>query len=267
MLAVLSPAKSLDLSPPPVEVKSEPPALMDETQELMKTTRNLSQKKIRELMKLSEDLAKLNYDRFRSFELPFTEANAMPAGFMFNGDVYRGLDFRTLKKKDIAYAQDHLAILSGLYGLLRPTDLMQAYRLEMGTKLATRRGKTLYAFWGDRITEELNAWLKGHDDNSVVNLASNEYFKAVRPKKLDGRVVTCVFEDWKAHPDEGKVISFLAKLARGRMARFIIENRIDRVDGLKEFNVEGYAFQPKRSTDDTLTFSRKFVPIAERAAK
>lgn len=267
MLAVLSPAKNLDTSPPPLAVKSAPPALMDETQELMKTTRNLSQKKIRELMKLSEDLAKLNFDRFRSFELPFDDDNAMPAGFMFNGDVYRGLDFRTLKKKDIQYAEKHLAILSGLYGVLRPTDLMQPYRLEMGTKLATRRGKTLYAFWGDRITEELNAWLEGHDDNSIINLASNEYFKAVKPKKLNGNVVTCVFEDWKTHPDEGKVISFLAKLARGRMARFIVENRIDRAEGLRDFNVEGYAFQKKRSTDDTLIFSRKFVPIAERAAK
>ena len=165
MLLVLSPAKSLDLTPGP-RVSVTQPALMDDTESLMKTTRNLSQKKIRELMSLSDALAKLNYDRFRSFELPFTEDNALPAAFAFDGEVYKGLDARSLRGEDLAWAQDHVAILSGLYGLLRPLDLMQAYRLEMGTKLSTRRGANLYAFWGDRITEELNARLASHEDRA-----------------------------------------------------------------------------------------------------
>lgn len=262
MLSVLSPAKALDMTPPPLKVTSTQPALMTHTEELMKTTRKLSKKAIAELMHLSDDLAKLNHQRFRSFELPFNDGNAMPAAFMFNGDVYKGLEARTLNDDDLEFAQDHLLILSGLYGLLRPKDLMQAYRLEMGTKLSNPRGKSLYAFWGEHITDELNNTLAAHDDDTLVNLASNEYFKSVKVKKLDSKVVTCVFEDWKTHPDEGKVISFKAKVARGSMARWLVQERLDRREGLKDFKVGGYGFRADRSTDDKFVFSRKFVPAA-----
>ena len=259
MLAVLSPAKSLDLSPPKAPLPTTQPALMKDAESLMKTTRNLSQKKIRELMSLSDDLAKLNYDRFRSFELPFSDDNALPAAITFDGDVYKGLDARTLSPDDLAWAQDHLAILSGLYGLLRPLDLMQAYRLEMGTRLATRRGKTLYAFWGDRISAELDRRLAEHETPTLVNLASQEYFKAVQRKPLKARVVTCLFEDRKPGK-ERNVISFAAKRARGLMARWMIEQRVEREDGLRDFAAERYRFAKQHSSDDTLVFSREFIP-------
>ena len=261
MLAVLSPAKNLDLSPVDVDVTPTTPALMTDAESLMKTTRNLSQKKIRELMKLSADLAKLNYDRYRSFELPFTPDNALPASLVFAGDVYRGLDARSLAAADLEWAQDRVLILSGLYGVLRPLDLMQAYRLEMGTRLATRRGKNLYQFWGDRIRTVLDETLEGHADPTLVNLASNEYFKAAQAKQLDRRVVTCVFEDWKKDPNEGKVISFMAKLARGKMARYIITERLEKVEDLKSFKLERYRFDKKRSTEDRWIFKRKFIPV------
>lgn len=261
MLSVLSPAKALDTSPAPFALSTSQPVLMDHAASLMKTTRNLTQKKIRELMSLSTDLAKLNYDRYRAFELPFTDDNALPAIFTFNGEVYRGLSARTLKAGDVDWAQDHVAILSGLYGILRPKDLMQEYRLEMGTKLTTRRGKNLYAFWGEHITKTLDEWLEGHDDRTLVNLASGEYFKSVKTKKLTAPVVTCVFEDWKKHEDDGTVISFMAKHARGLMARYIIESRVDRAEGLKDFKSSRYAFRPDRSTEEKLVFSRKFVPV------
>lgn len=267
MLAVLSPAKSLDLSPASIPLETSTPALMDDAQALMKTTRNLSQKKLRELMKLSEDLAKLNYDRFRSFELPFTDDNALPASLAFAGDVYRGLDARSLSAADLEWAADRVLILSGMFGLLRPLDLIQPYRLEMGTKLATRRGKNLYEFWGGRIREQLDATLEGHADPTLVNLASNEYFKAAQAKQLakDGRrVVACVFEDWKQDPNEGKVLSFMAKVARGAMARYLITERIDRAEGLKDFAVDRYRFDKRRSTADKWIFKRKFVPVANK---
>lgn len=264
MLAVISPAKNLDLSPVERQVDTTQPELMSDAQSLMKTTRGLSQTKIRELMNLSADLAKLNYDRYRAFEVPFTNDNAQPAALVFNGDVYRGLAARELSPEDLGYAQDHLAILSGLYGLLRPLDLMQAYRLEMGTRLPTRRGKNLYEFWGDRVADRLDAALEGHEDDTLVNLASNEYFKVVRAKKFVRPIVECVFEDWKNTPNDGKVISFMAKVARGRMARYMITQRVDRVEGLRDFNVERYRFAAKASTSTRLVFRRKFVPASAK---
>lgn len=265
MLAVLSPAKSLDLSPPPVAVKPTVPALMEEATSLMRTTRGLSQKRIRELMKVSEELAKLTYDRFHSFELPFDENNAMPAALVFDGEVYRGLSARSLGKADLEWAQDRLAILSGLFGLLRPLDLIQPYRLEMGTRLKTRRGTNLYGYWGDRIARRINEVVAGHRDPTLVNLASTEYFKAVQRKALDGPVIHCIFEDWKEREDEGSVIGFLAKRARGLMARYLVSERVDRADGLKDFNVERYAFRPARSTKDRWVFSRQFVPAGAKS--
>lgn len=264
MLAVISPAKNLDLSPIERAVDTTQPELMDDASSLMKTTRGLSQTKIRELMNLSASLAKLNYDRYRAFELPFTNENSMPAALVFNGDVYRGLRARELSDEDLDYAQGHLAILSGLYGLLRPLDLMQAYRLEMGTRLPTRRGKNLYEFWGERVAARLDAALDGHEDDTLVNLASNEYFKVVRAKTFARPIVECVFEDWKNTPDDGKVISFMAKVARGSMARYIITERVDRVEGLRDFGVDRYRFAAKASTPTRLVFRRKFVPSSAR---
>lgn len=262
MISLLSPAKNLDFSPPELDVHPTQPRLMEDTATLMKTTRRLTQVKIRELMKLSPELAKLNYDRYRAFDLPLRPDNAMPAALAFNGDVYRGLDARSLAPEDLAWAQDHVWILSGLFGCLRPLDLIQPHRLEMGTKLATRRGKNLYAFWGDKVRTLIDESLREHADPTVVNLASNEYFKVVGAKHLDRKVVTCVFEDWKQHPDEGKVISFLAKMARGKMARWIVTQRLDRADGLRDFAVDRYEFQARRSTEDRLVFAREFIPAS-----
>ncbi len=261
MLAVLSPAKKLDLTPQPLALAPTTPTLMKDALSLMRTTRGLTQTKIRELMKLSPELAKMNSDRYRSFELPFTPSNATPASFAFAGDVYRGLDARTLSGSDLEWAQDRVLILSGLFGLLRPLDLIQPYRLEMGTRLATRRGKNLYDFWGGRVRELLESTLEGHDDPSLVNLASNEYFKAVQAKRFGRRIVHVVFEDWKEDPDEGTVISFMAKVARGMMARYIITERIDRAEGLKDFAVDRYRLDEARSTADRWIFKRKFIPV------
>lgn len=261
MLSVLSPAKKLDLTPPPIAVAPTTPSLMKDAQTLMRTTRGLTQAKIRELMKLSPELAKLNYDRYRSFDLPFTPANATPASFAFAGDVYRGLDARSLARPDLEWAQERVLILSGLFGLLRPLDLIQPYRLEMGTKLATRRGKNLYEFWGDRVRKLLDSALQDHDDPTLINLASNEYFKAVQVKRLDRRVIHIVFEDWKQDPDEGTVISFMAKVARGQMARYIITERVDRAEGLKDFAIDRYRFDASRSSTATWVFKRKFIPV------
>jgi cytoplasmic iron level regulating protein YaaA (DUF328/UPF0246 family) len=268
MLAVLSPAKALDFSPALVPVKPTEPTMMREASMLMRTTRGLSQKRIRELMNLSPDLAKLNYERYHSFTQPFDADNAMPAGLAFNGDVYRGLEARTLSATQLDWAQDRIAILSGLFGLLRPLDLIQPYRLEMGTRLKTRRGENLYEFWGDRIAKEIKTNLKQHDDSTLVNLASNEYFKAAKSKTLKTPVVECVFEDWKSHPDEGTVIGFLAKYARGLMARYIVTGRVDRAEGLKDFNEQRYAFQTDRSTPTRWVFARQFIPVelARRSA-
>jgi cytoplasmic iron level regulating protein YaaA (DUF328/UPF0246 family) len=264
MLAVLSPAKALDFSPAPVPVRSTEPVLMNDARMLMRSTRALTQKRIRELMNLSPDLAKLNHQRYRSFELPFNPDNAMPAGLVFNGDVYRGLDARSLDAEQLEWAQQRLAILSGLFGVLRPLDLIQPYRLEMGTRLKTRRGENLYTFWGDRIASQLQKRLADHDDPTLVNLASNEYFKAARAKSLKTPVLECVFEDWKQDPNEGTVIGFLAKYARGLMARYMIEQRLDRVDGLKDFKVDRYEFQPTRSTPERWVFSRPFIPVQSK---
>lgn len=260
MLAVLSPAKSLDESPLAFPVPSSQPAMMKDAESLMRTARGLSQKKIRELMKLSPELAKLNYDRYRSYQLPFTDDNALPSALMFDGDVYKGLDARSLSEADLAWANDHVAILSGMYGFLRPLDLIQPYRLEMGTALKTRRGKNLYAFWGDKITKHINDVIQTHKDPTLVNLASGEYFKSVRPKKLKAPLLTIRFEDWKDEARSPNVISFLAKRARGTMARYIVQERLERAEELKDFDVGGYAYQADRSSEDELVFGRKFVP-------
>jgi cytoplasmic iron level regulating protein YaaA (DUF328/UPF0246 family) len=254
MIAVVSPAKKLDTLPVDLRVSATVPPLLDQTEILMKTTRRLKPRDLQDLMGISEKLASLNHGRFQTFQTPFSEDNAKPAALTFSGDVYVGLDAGTLTDPDLEWAQDHVAILSGLYGMLRPLDLMQPYRLEMGTRLKTRRGKDLYAFWGARITDHLKDQLAAHEDHTLVNLASIEYFKAVKPRDLPGPVITPVFKELR---DGGpKVISFMAKRARGLMTRFMVQQRLDRPEGLKDFSAEGYRYDPKLSDETRWTFTR-----------
>lgn len=255
MLVVVSPAKNLDFETPvPVKTATQP-ALLNDSEQLAERCKTLSPAEIGSLMHISDKLATLNANRFAEFHTPFTKENARQSLFAFNGDVYAGLDAYTLSDKAINYAQSHLRILSGLYGVLRPLDLMQAYRLEMGTKLDNNRGKNLYEFWGSDITLELNKALVAQKDNVLVNLASTEYFKAVKKKHLDGMIITPVFKDWKN--GQYKIISFFAKKARGMMARFILENEVSDVDGLKAFSGGGYTFDEAQSSATELVFLRK----------
>jgi cytoplasmic iron level regulating protein YaaA (DUF328/UPF0246 family) len=205
-------------------------------------------------MGLSDNLGALNYERFQAWDRPFTEDNAKPAILAFKGDVYKGLDADSMTEKQLEWAQGHLRILSGLYGLLRPMDLMQPYRLEMGTKFANQRGKDLYQFWGNIITDEINSLLSNAKSPVLLNLASNEYFKSVQQKNIAGRIVTPVFMDKKG--DKYKIISFYAKKARGLMSAFIIKNKITAVDGIKKFNVDGYSFNSAMTDGDSWVFIR-----------
>ncbi len=205
-------------------------------------------------MGISDKLGQLNAERFRTWHTPFTPDNARQAVLAFKGDVYTGLDAERFSEKEFEIAQKRLRILSGLYGVLKPLDLMQPYRLEMGTKFENRRGKDLYAFWGSKVTDELNRLLKA-DDGVLVNLASNEYFKSVRKKDLEGRLVTPQFKDWKN--GQYKIISFYAKKARGLMARYVIKERITHPDGLKDFTYQGYRYSAEHSKPDSLVFLRE----------
>jgi cytoplasmic iron level regulating protein YaaA (DUF328/UPF0246 family) len=254
MLTIISPAKKLDSAPVSLALPVTQPVLLGDTEQLMKTTRLLKPKDLKDLMGISDKLADLNHARFQAFTTPFDQTNAKPAVLTFNGDVYLGLDAPSLDENELAWAQEHVSILSGLYGLLKPMDLMQAYRLEMGTRLKTARGKNLYAFWGDRVTNQLTAQLAEHTDNTVINLASKEYFKVVQPKRLPGAVVTPVFKEIK--DGKARIISFFAKRARGLMTRFMVQERVDRPEGIKDFNGSGYRFNPALSTDDQWVFSR-----------
>ncbi len=254
MLILLSPAKSLVEGPAVIGLPATQPALLDQTETLMKTTRRLSGPKLQKLMGISDNLADLNRRRFRDWTTPFTTENARQAVFMFDGEVYRGFDASTLNTEDLTFAQDQVVILSGLYGALRPLDLIQPYRLEMGTKLNTRRGKDLYAFWGKRITDRLNQLTEGHDDRTIVNLASKEYFKSVQPAQLAGPLVTPVFKDIK--DGKARVLSFFAKTARGKMARWAIQNRATTVDQLRAFDGGGYVLQTKLSDETHWEFHR-----------
>ena len=255
MLAVVSPAKALDFSPAPQDLPATRPELFDQTLLLARTTRRLTRPKVAALMDLSDKLAELNVARFRAFEEEQTADNAKQAVLAFAGDTYRGLEAGTLSAEDLAWAQDHLRMLSGFYGVLRPFDLMQPYRLEMGTRLATRRGESLYDFWGERITQALNRALAGHDDPTLVNLASIEYFGAVRTKTLAGPVITPVFREERDGVE--KIVSFSAKKARGMMARYIVTRRLDRPEGMKDFAEEGYRYRPAASSEHQWVFSRK----------
>lgn len=255
MLIVVSPAKTLDYESPLATQKFTQPELVEYSKQLIDVCRQLTPADIASLMKVSDKIASLNVARFEQWSEEFTTENARQAILAFKGDVYTGLDAQTLSDADFEYAQKHLRMLSGLYGLLKPLDLMQPYRLEMGTKLANEQGSNLYQFWGSIITEKLNAAIEAQGDNVLINLASNEYFKAVKPKLLDAQIITPVFKDCKN--GQYKVISFYAKKARGMMARYIIENRIDSVADLTQFDSAGYYFVEEESSPTELVFKRE----------
>lgn len=254
MLVVLSPAKNLDYETAPVTSQYSEPRMTDDASELIERCRELSPAEIGSLMKISDKLAGLNAARYQEWQLPFTTDNAKQAVLAFNGDVYSGLEATTLSDEDFNYAQSHLRILSGLYGLLKPLDLMQPYRLEMGTRLSNQRGKNLYEFWGDKIATQLNDDAKDVSAQTLINLASNEYFKSVDLKTLTLNVVTPVFKDMKN--GQYKVISFYAKKARGMMARFIVENKVTEPEGLKDFDTAGYQYCEAMSKPEEPVFIR-----------
>ena len=259
MLILLSPAKSLDYDTPlPSGLAHSLPTFRAESAQLIEVLRQKSPQDIASLMKISDTLAALNVARYEAWSPKFSARNARQALLAFNGDVYEGLDARTLAPGDLDWAQQHLAILSGLYGVLRPLDWMQPYRLEMGTRLATALGSTLYQFWGPRIAQHLNDRLQGEAEPTVLNLASQEYFKSVDRKVLRARVVECVFEDWSS--GRYKIVSFYAKRARGLMARYAVTQRITTPRLLEGFDLDGYAFAPASSDADRLVFRRKAPP-------
>lgn len=255
MILVLSPAKALDFNTPATIADCTQPDFLDQSQLLIKRLCTLSPPDIEKLMGVSSPLAVLNASRYAAWARPFTPENAKQAILAFNGDVYEGLDARTLCPADLRFAQDHLRILSGLYGVLRPLDLMQAYRLEMGTRLSSRRGKDLYAFWGNRIVDSLNSALLHANASVLVNLASAEYFRAVKLQRLAVPVIQPVFEDWSA--GKYKVVSFFAKRARGLLARFAITGRLLQPKGLQAFADEGYAYTAMASDETRWVFRRK----------
>jgi hypothetical protein len=257
MLIVLSPAKSLDYTTPPVTNVHTMPDFLARSKELIATMRKFSPAELGSMMSISDPLAQLNAERFAQWTPKFTPKNAKQAVLAFNGDVYDGLQAVDLTARQLEFVQQHVRILSGLYGLLRPLDLMQPYRLEMGTRVANARGTNLYAFWGDTVTEALNAELEQHKARVVVNLASEEYFKVVRPKVLDAEIITPVFEEWKG--GQYKVISFFAKRARGAMARYAAVKRITSPTRLKQFDLDGYAFDAAASDSTTWRFRRRLA--------
>lgn len=254
MLALISPAKTLDYETAlPTDIYTQP-RLLEQSQQLIDVCRKLSATEIASLMTVSEKIANLNAERFRDWNAEFDFSNARQALFAFKGDVYTGLDAYHLKDQDIDFAQQHLRMLSGLYGLLRPLDLMMPYRLEMGTKLKNTRGHNLYEFWGSIITDQINQDLAEIDAKVLVNLASDEYYKSVNEKNIQAEIIKPVFLDQKN--GKYKVISFYAKKARGLMARYLIENKLSQVEQLKAFDSEGYYFDAESSSNKELVFKR-----------
>ena len=254
MLIVLSPAKSLDYKTP-VKVKAPTlPEFVSESAKLIAELKKLSPQEVANLMGLSDQLAALNVGRYRDWSKKFTDENSKPAIYAFDGDVYDGFDVKTLKAKSIDFAQDHVRILSGLYGALRPLDLMQPYRLEMGTSFKNARGKDLYAFWGERVTDSLKSVLEKQKKPVLLNLASEEYFKVLQAKNLECPVISPVFQDGK--DGKYKIISFYAKRARGLMARYVVENRITDPADLKGFNLDGYKYVASESKPEKPLFRR-----------
>lgn len=264
MLAVISPAKKLNYDQNPVDMATTDLTFPREAMELVKVARQLSPADLSALMHISDDLAQLNFERFRDYKQDGSNQR-LPAIQAFKGDVYVGFDVDSLKQDDLAYAQDHLRILSGLYGLLRPLDMVQAYRLEMGSKLKTPKGANLYQFWGDKIALALNDAMEASNAAGLVNLASMEYFKSVKLKALSKPVINVNFKEFKN--GEAKVISFNAKKARGMMARYMAEQRVDHADGLKDFAIDRYAFNPDLSNEGNWIFTRDFIPVSQQQQK
>ena len=257
MIVVLSPAKSLDFTSPPAVATHTQPCFLEESQLLIDRLREFSPLEIGRLMGISDQLAALNATRYRDWQLPFSPDSAKQAVLAFNGDVYEGLSAATLSPDDLDFAQDHLRILSGLYGLMRPLDLIAPYRLEMGIALVNPRGKNLYEFWGERIVDALNLALQGVKAKALVNLASQEYFKSIKSPRLAVPVIEPVFEDWSASQRKFKIVSFYAKRARGLMARYVVTQRLKSAAGLKDFAAAGYAYTPEASTATRWVFRRK----------
>ena len=254
MFFVLSPAKNLNEKDPAPVSQYTQPALLDEAEKLMQELRPLAPQDLAELMHVSDKIALLNAERNAAWHTPFTPENAKQAVYLFNGDVYEGIDAASLPEKGVQYLQNHVRLLSGLYGVLRPLDLMQPYRLEMGTPFANSRGKNLYEFWGGRITELLNQTLAEAGSDTLINLASQEYFKSVDTKKLNARLITPVFKDEKN--GQYKIISFYAKKARGLMVRYAADHNITEPEALKDFDYEGYAFNEAASSENEWVFLR-----------
>lgn len=255
MLAIISPAKTQDFSDPGFHAQYSQPELLDHSARLVELLRKKSKKKLMQLMDVSEQIAELNVQRYQEYHTPFTPANAKQAVMAFKGDVYTGLEIESFDESQLNFAQQHLRILSGLYGLLKPLDLIQPYRLEMKIPLSNRRGKNLYAFWGDRITALLNTALEEQEDQYLINLASNEYFKAVNQKKLNAEIITPEFRDMKN--GKYKMISFFAKKARGSMAAFLLKNHLQNPEDLKAFDVEGYFYNEELSQGSNWVFTRE----------
>jgi len=254
MLTLLSPAKKLNFDPAATSLAVTEPLLAKDTAELAKVAKTQSAEDLKRLMHISDNLANLNAERFKAFNLKGQSNSAKSAGLAFDGDVYWGLDAKSLSDEDLSYAQDHLRILSGLYGVLRPLDAIQPYRLEMGTKLTTKRGKSLYDFWGSSLAVMLNKHLEGHGDKTIINLASNEYFKAVDKKTLQAPIITAKFLEEK----EGKIrpVQYYTKFARGLMARWIMQTRADRTEELKDFNLGNYKYDRAASSETLFVFVR-----------
>ena len=254
MIITLSPSKGQDFEAPLPSRKHSKPLQLKDSELLIRELRKIKQPALRKLMDISDNIADLNVERYKNFTTPFTMKNARQALFAFKGDVYGGIDVENFSAEDLAWAQDHLRILSGLYGCLRPLDLIQPYRLEMKTKLANPRGKDLYQFWGESITEALNKALRKQQQPVLVNLASNEYFKSVKPKQLEGRVLDINFKETKN--GKTRVVAIFAKRARGMMTDYIIRHRIEDPKDLKKFRREGYRFSKDLSDDKQWTFER-----------
>ncbi|MEW5008287.1 peroxide stress protein YaaA [Cycloclasticus sp. 46_83_sub15_T18] len=255
MLLLISPAKTLDFATPPLTQQHSQADFLAESSQLIEQLKVLSPSDLSSLMGISEKLGTLNSNRFLQWRLPFDLENSKQALLAFKGDVYEGIDVSSFSSEDLNWANQHLRILSGLYGLLRPLDLIQAYRLEMGTRFNNLTGKNLYEFWGNKISDRINQELLEQQSNSLINLASNEYFKSVKPKLLNAEIITPVFKDWKN--DKYKIISFYAKKARGMMSAYIIKNRIQDPEKIKQFDNAGYAFSAEQSSNNNWVFLRK----------
>ncbi len=262
MLTLLSPAKKLNFDPFETRLPLTQPRFKTETRELAKVAKTQTADDLKRLMHISDNLAELNTERFKAFHLDNQSNSAKAAGLTFDGDVYWGLEAKSLDDETLSYAQDHLRILSGLYGVLRPLDQIQAYRLEMGTKLETARGKSLYEFWGADLAQALLEDMKGHTDTTIVNLASNEYFKAVDKKTLksSGNIPVISAKFLNVKDGKSRALMYYAKYARGQMARWIMQERVDRKDGLKDFNQDGYTLDASQTTDTELVFTRQQPP-------